>query len=122
MSEPEKEHPRDLLGSGSVRVWWFPAPREGEIVPDYPPVELTDQIISIDVEPAEPDDADRALVARLLEPPPTDELVLTTAARRTCFTCERCTWNPGPDCGRREHPHCPACGHCEGRHAGEAKG
>ena len=34
----------------------------------------------------------------------------------TCPNCERCTWNPGPDCGRREHPHCEKCGHCIGRH------
>jgi hypothetical protein len=35
-----------------------------------------------------------------------------------CANCERCTWNPGPDCGRREHPHCERCGHCIGRHEG----
>lgn len=34
-----------------------------------------------------------------------------------CETCERCSWNPGPDCGRPDHPHCSLCGHCEGRHA-----
>jgi hypothetical protein len=34
-----------------------------------------------------------------------------------CRNCERCTWNPGPDCGRADHPHCEACGHCLGRHA-----
>lgn len=34
----------------------------------------------------------------------------------TCANCERCTWNPGPDCGVKDHPHCPTCGHCEGRH------
>lgn len=33
-----------------------------------------------------------------------------------CVTCERCTWNPGPDCRRPEHEHCPFCGHCMGRH------
>lgn len=33
-----------------------------------------------------------------------------------CPNCERCTWNPGPDCGIAEHPHCPRCGHCCGRH------
>ena len=37
-------------------------------------------------------------------------------AAHVCQDCERCTWNPGPDCGKAEHPHCPACGHCEGRH------
>jgi hypothetical protein len=31
----------------------------------------------------------------------------------TCGSCERCTWNPGPDCGRSEHPRCPRCGHCD---------
>lgn len=35
----------------------------------------------------------------------------------TCEACERCTWNPGPDCGRADHAHCPRCGHCQGRHA-----
>ena len=34
-----------------------------------------------------------------------------------CANCERCTWNPGPDCGKADHPHCPTCGHCMGRHA-----
>ena len=33
-----------------------------------------------------------------------------------CANCERCTWNKGPDCGVAEHPHCPTCGHCRGRH------
>ena len=33
-----------------------------------------------------------------------------------CSTCERCTWNPGPDCGEIDHPHCPRCSHCQGRH------
>jgi len=43
---------------------------------------------------------------------------LASGAR--CEDCERCTWNPGPDCGKQDHPHCPSCGHCEGRHEGEA--
>ncbi len=34
-----------------------------------------------------------------------------------CSSCERCTWNPGPDCGQADDPHCPACGHCAYRHA-----
>ncbi|SET50006.1 hypothetical protein [Nonomuraea wenchangensis] len=34
----------------------------------------------------------------------------------TCDSCERCTWNPGPDCGKGDHPHCPRCGHCTYRH------
>ena len=33
-----------------------------------------------------------------------------------CTTCERCTWNQGPDCGKADHPHCPTCGHCDMRH------
>lgn len=33
-----------------------------------------------------------------------------------CPSCERCTWNPGPDCGKPDHPHCPICGHCTYRH------
>lgn len=33
-----------------------------------------------------------------------------------CSTCERCTWNPGPGCGKADHPHCPTCGHCAYRH------
>ena len=33
-----------------------------------------------------------------------------------CTNCERCTWNPGPDCERPDHPHCEACGHCRYRH------
>ncbi len=36
-----------------------------------------------------------------------------------CHACERCTWNPGPDCGVPEHPVCPSCGHCMGRHVTE---
>lgn len=36
--------------------------------------------------------------------------------RRLCDNCERCTWNPGPDCGRADHEHCDKCGHCLGRH------
>jgi hypothetical protein len=36
---------------------------------------------------------------------------------RHCVRCERCTWNPGPDCGKAEHPHCETCGHCDGRHS-----
>lgn len=38
-----------------------------------------------------------------------------------CGNCERCTWNPGADCGKPDHPHCQRCGHCNGRHAGPAK-
>lgn len=74
------------------KVWWFPAPREGEIVPDYPPVELTGDVIRH------------------------EGFTFYEAAPATCANCERCTWNPGPDCGRAEHPHCPTCGHCEYRH------
>ncbi|MDN3356064.1 hypothetical protein [Actinomadura sp. DC4] len=37
-------------------------------------------------------------------------------SEQSCFNCERCTWNPGSDCGRADHPHCPVCGHCDGRH------
>lgn len=33
-----------------------------------------------------------------------------------CRNCERCTWNPGPDCGVVEHGHCERCGHCRRRH------
>jgi len=33
-----------------------------------------------------------------------------------CIDCERCTWNPGPDCGVHDHLHCKICGHCIGRH------
>lgn len=43
----------------------------------------------------------------------------TTAKRLTthlCTDCERCTWNPGPDCGKTDHPHCTVCGHCQYRH------
>lgn len=47
-----------------------------------------------------------------LFPYPSDQL-----SAGTCAPCERCTWNPGPDCGRVDHPHCPTCGHCQGRHA-----
>lgn len=51
---------------------------------------------------------------------------LTDAGRRRaeeviavvgCVDCERCTWNPGPDCGLPEHRHCNVCGHCLGRHS-----
>ncbi|MFI7630250.1 hypothetical protein [Microbispora rosea] len=41
---------------------------------------------------------------------------LTPKPAKTCGDCERCTWNPGPDCGRPEHERCSDCGHCEGRH------
>lgn len=37
-----------------------------------------------------------------------------------CPNCERCTWNPGADCGIAEHPLCERCGHCGYRHAAEA--
>jgi hypothetical protein len=40
---------------------------------------------------------------------------------RRCRNCERCSWNPGSDCGRIEHPHCPHCGHCRARHFGDAE-
>lgn len=40
---------------------------------------------------------------------------------QACANCERCTWNPGPDCGKPEHPHCDTCGHCEGRHVRKGK-
>jgi hypothetical protein len=33
-----------------------------------------------------------------------------------CKDCERCQWDPDRDCGNAEHPHCPGCGHCCGRH------
>lgn len=33
-----------------------------------------------------------------------------------CPDCERCTWNPGPDCRIPDHPHCFICGHCQYRH------
>lgn len=36
----------------------------------------------------------------------------------SCETCERCTWNPGPDCATG-HPHCAACGHCFYRHTSQ---
>jgi hypothetical protein len=39
----------DLLGRGSVRMWWWPGPAEGELVPDHPPVELTDCIIDVQI-------------------------------------------------------------------------
>lgn len=35
---------------------------------------------------------------------------------RPCASCERCTRNQGPDCGKSDHPHCPTCGHCTYRH------
>ena len=34
----------------------------------------------------------------------------------TCDDCERCRWQPIADCELVEHPHCPRCGHCMGRH------
>ncbi|WP_157253181.1 DUF2283 domain-containing protein [Nonomuraea typhae] len=37
-------------------------------------------------------------------------------ASRLCDSCERCTRNPGADCGKSDHPHCPRCGHCTYRH------
>jgi hypothetical protein len=40
---------------------------------------------------------------------------------RPCDDCERCTWNPGPDCEKRDHPHCLRCGHCLGRHADQSE-
>lgn len=43
-------------------------------------------------------------------------------ASTLCDSCERCTWNVGPDCGKPDHPHCPACGHCQGRHVGAPDG
>ena len=75
---------------GQAQVWIWSTPREGEIVPDYPPMELTGYVADVEVTA---DDEDGP-----------------------CGYCERCTWNPGPDCGKAEHPHCPTCGHCEGRH------
>jgi len=36
--------------------------------------------------------------------------------RLKCLNCERCTWNPGPDCRLQEHAHCERCLHCIGRH------
>lgn len=42
-----------------------------------------------------------------------------TSEGPACADCERCTWNPGPDCDLPEHPHCPVCGHCSGRHTGK---
>jgi hypothetical protein len=42
--------------------------------------------------------------------------VASVRLAKVCDDCERCTWNPGPDCGKADHAHCPTCGHCEGRH------
>lgn len=39
--------------------------------------------------------------------------------RERCDSCERCTWNPGPNCVQADHPACPTCGHCRYRHVGE---
>lgn len=38
-----------------------------------------------------------------------------------CPSCERCTWNKGHDCDKTDHPHCPACSHCLGRHTEQDK-
>jgi hypothetical protein len=48
------------------------------------------------------------------------EPLRTVAA--TCTTCESCTWNPGPDCGKQDHPYCPTCGHCAYRHEAAPEG
>lgn len=40
---------------------------------------------------------------------------------KLCASCERCTWNPGPDCGKQDHKHCPTCGHCQYRHVAAAE-
>lgn len=113
------------------KVWWFPAPREGEIVPDYPPVDLTGDVeihhgplVFKDEANTLADEDVEQVGARLRQPMPSLTLVTfdpdavrsLAAKLSACRNCERCTWNPGPDCGRAEHPHCPTCGHCEYRH------
>jgi hypothetical protein len=43
----------------SGQVWWYPAPREGEVVPDYPPVylgEISDDVIRLSLEELREDD------------------------------------------------------------------
>lgn len=111
-----------------VKVWWWPLPPEGQTVPGHPPVELTGNIgqkgITIPV-PLDDDGvyggvvdlqpwAERLATAKY-DPPPT--VSIGDPADGPCSQCERCTWNPGPDCGKQEHPHCPDCGHCGYRHA-----
>lgn len=44
-----------FVAYGKTQVWWYPAPREGETVPDYPPQELGGIVtdMQIEVEPEE---------------------------------------------------------------------
>lgn len=101
--------------SGKASAWWWLLPREGEVVPDYPPVELTGLVgdVQIEHDPADlPSWAER--LATTTDEPLT--MWIGDPPDGPCTHCERCTWNPGPDCGKAEHPHCPTCGHCEGRH------
>lgn len=40
---------------GAISVWWCPAPRDGELVPDYPPVDLMPFLVTRPAEtPATP--------------------------------------------------------------------
>lgn len=36
------------MSDSGMTVWWCPGPREGEIVPDYPPIDLTGEITRIE--------------------------------------------------------------------------
>lgn len=46
-----------VLRSTLLRVETWPLPREGEVVPDYPPVDLTDAVKSIEWD-SQPQDGD----------------------------------------------------------------
>ena len=46
-------------------------------------------------------------------------MALTKVRTFRCRDCERCKWQPDVDCGLPEHPHCPFCEYCMGRHGPE---
>lgn len=86
-------------------MWWWPLPAEGELVPDHGPTELSGFVADVTFEDSE---FRRAYLDQWVAPDPGETGL--------CGNCERCTWNPGPDCGNADDPHCPDCGHCLYRH------
>lgn len=40
----------ELRPEGKVRIWIWPTPKDGEMVPDYPPMDLSEHVTNVQVE------------------------------------------------------------------------
>lgn len=60
-------------------AWWYPIPRDGEQVPDYPPVYLGEVVAETIHFPADP------VAERLAQPPAPEDLTVTFTADTSGF-------------------------------------